>query len=222
MSISATAAGSDTFGRFTENGNTIGAFTLGGTLGLVVFVGLLGGVAGSVVVIASDPWLRWAGPLRGIGFGIGVLTIFGYETFASVDFRVLDPVALNVAMFFGLFVGFGAVVGLADWWLHRKLPEAADHEQVGYMLAVAVGALPLFLALLFFTSATFCGCEPAHEIGLALLVMIISTIIHHLSTATDLIAKGVTRASAITGHASLAAAVIFGGVRIIDDLQLLL
>ena len=66
MTISAGAAGEDFFGRVTENGNTIGQFTAGGTFTLVVFVGLLGGVAASIVIVGSDPWLRPArGPREG-------------------------------------------------------------------------------------------------------------------------------------------------------------
>ena len=62
MRVSAAIAPPETIGRLTENGNRIGELTIAGTIGLLVFVGLLGGIAGSVVVVRSDPWLRWAGP----------------------------------------------------------------------------------------------------------------------------------------------------------------
>lgn len=83
MSLSARAAGPEVVGRLTENGNAIGEFTVGGTIALIVFVGLLGGMLASVAVVASEPWLRWLGPFRGVGLGVVVLAIYGYDTFAS-------------------------------------------------------------------------------------------------------------------------------------------
>lgn len=128
MSVSAQAAGAEMAGRITENGNVVGEFTVGGTIALIIFVGLLGGMLASVGVVASDPWLKWLGPFRGVGFGLVVLSAYGYDTFASIDFLILDPVSLNVAMFLGLILGFGlAVVGF-EHLLDRRLPGATDKE----------------------------------------------------------------------------------------------
>lgn len=69
MTVSARAAGAELAGRVTENGNVIGEFTVGGTIALVVFAGLLGGMLASVGVVASDPWLGWMGGFKGLGFG---------------------------------------------------------------------------------------------------------------------------------------------------------
>ena len=219
MSISATAAGPEMVGRLTENGNRIGEFTVGGTIGLVVFVGLFGGLAGSVVVVATDPWLRWAGPLKGLGFGVAAMAIFGYDTFASVDFRILDPVSLNVAMFLGLMVAFGFTVIGVNWLLDRRLPPAGGPEQPGYLVLVALGALPLFIAVLFFTLPSFCGCDPAYEIGAAVLVMVASTVIHHASKVTEKIPAWLSRAATIAGYSSLVLALVFGLNRTIENIQ---
>lgn len=221
MSVSARAAGADMVGRVTENGNVVGEFTVGGTAALIVFVGLLGGMLASVGVVASDPWLRWLGPFRGVGFGLVVLTVFGYDTFASIDFRILDPVSLNVAMFLALILGFGlAVVGFQRL-LDRKLPGPTDSEQMGWIVVVGLGAIPLLMTVLFFTSTSFCGCDPAHEIGASLMIMILATAAFHLGSGTSLIPAWGKRIAMIAGYLSLASAVSFGLVRTIDNLQLL-
>ena len=222
MSISARAAGPEMLGRVTENGNVVGEFTVGGTLALVIFVGLLGGVIGSLGLVASDPWLRWMGPLRGVGFGVVALTVYGYDTFASVDFLILDPVTLNVIMFIALFIGFGVGAVGFEKLLDRMLPVASTEQQVGWLLVVAMGVMPLALTTLFFTSASFCGCEPAYEIGAALLIMVVATVVFHASKATTMIPAWGMRIAAVAGYLSLASAVFFGAARLIEELQRLL
>ena len=148
-----------------------------------------------------------------------VISVYGYETFTSIDFRILDPLLLNVIMFLGLFLAFGVgVVGFRRI-LDSRLPRATDGEQIGWLLVVGLGMLPLAISLLFFTSSSFCGCEPATEIGLALLVMILSTMVYHLSNVTAAIPQWCVRLAKVTGYVSTAAAVVFGLRRIIEDLQ---
>lgn len=219
MSVSAQAAGAEMAGQVTENGNVVGEFTVGGTIALIVFVGLLGGMLASVGVVASDPWLKWLGPFRGVGFGLVVLTAYGYDTFASIDFLILDPVLLNVLMFLGLILGFGfAVVGF-EQLLDRKLPAPADKEQMGWVIVVGLGAMPLLMSVLFFTSGSFCGCDPAFEIGASLLVMLVATAVIHVESVTSLIPAWAKRAATITGYVSLAAVIMFGATRTVDNLQ---
>jgi hypothetical protein len=219
MSVSARAAGEEMIGRVTENGNVVGEFTVGGTIALIVFVGLLGGMLASVAVVASDPWLRWLGPFRGIGFGLVVLAVFGYDTFASIDFLILDPVSLNVAMFLALIIGFGlAVVGFQRL-LDRKLPGPTDREQMGWIIVVGLGAMPLLMTVLFFTSESFCGCDPAYGIGVSLMIMILATVAFHVESGTPLIPVWGKRVAMIAGYLSLAAAVSLGMLRTIDNLQ---
>jgi hypothetical protein len=79
-------------GLVTENGNTVGEIMFGGTIALIVFVGGLGGMLGSIVVVGAEPWLRWMGPLRGLRFGLAVLAAFGSsDRFDSPDFTILEP-----------------------------------------------------------------------------------------------------------------------------------
>ena len=127
MRLSALAAGPEMVGRLTENGNRVGEFTIIGTIILIIFAGGFFGVAGSVMVVGSDPWLRWMGPLQGLGFGLVALAVSGDGSpFNSVDFFILEPRALNVAMFVGLHFVFGFVVSGLYWVFDRTLPPAAD------------------------------------------------------------------------------------------------
>lgn len=219
MSVSARAAGAEMAGRVTENGNVVGEFTVGGTFALIVFVGLLGGMLASVGVVASDPWLQWLGRFRGVGFGLVILTVYGYDTFASIDFLILEPVMLNVAMFLGLIVGFGLGVVAFEMLLDRRLPEATEGEQVGWLIVLGLGAIPLLMSVLFFTSESFCGCDPAYEIGASLLIMALSTVVYHASNATSLVPAWGKGVAIVTGYLSLPAAVLFGTLRTIDNLQ---
>ncbi len=219
MTISARAAGTDMAGRLTENGNTIGVFTVGGTIALVVFVGLLGGMLGSVGVVAADPWLRWAGPFKGLGYGVVALTFLGYQTFDSVDFVILEPAALNVGMFLVLLLGFGlVVVGIARV-LGRRLPEAADQVQAGWALFVALGSIPLLMTVLLFASPSFCGCEPDYGIGVSLLVMIIATAVFHLDRVYPATPTWALRTAKLAGHIALVVGMVLGSLHIVDDVR---
>jgi hypothetical protein len=220
MRVSALAAGPEMVGRITENGNRIGEFTVGGTLVLIVFVGALGGVLASIVVVGSEPWLKWMGPARGFGFALAVLAVYGYEEpFDSIDFLILEPTSLNVAMFIGLFVVFGLTVTALFWLFDRKLPKAGEDQQPGYLVLDALGALALFVTIFFFTSPDFCGCEPAYEIGALLLVMTASTGIRYASSLVDTLPHWLVRGASFTGYGSLALLLAIGLSRTVDQIQ---
>ncbi|HEX2403450.1 MAG TPA: hypothetical protein VHM29_02025, partial [Acidimicrobiia bacterium] len=52
----------EAIGRLTENGNEIGVFTVDGTVGLLIFGGIAGGLAAAPVWVGMKPWIpqRWA------------------------------------------------------------------------------------------------------------------------------------------------------------------
>jgi hypothetical protein len=221
MTVSARAAGQEMFGRVTENGNTIGQFTAGGTFTLVVFVGLLGGIAASIVIVGSDPWLRWAGILRGLGFGLASLAFFGYETFDSIDFAILEPTTLNVLMFLALMIGFGyAVVGF-DRVLLRRLAEPKNEPQVVYIVLATMGAFPLLFAVLFFTSTDFCGCQPHLGIGIALVVMLAAAVIREVLEVMGRYQGWERIVTEAAGYASLTTGLVLGLRIVVSDIAAL-
>lgn len=223
MKISAVAAGPDMVGRITENGNRVGEFTVVGTIILIAFVGGFAGVAGSVIVVGSDPWLKWMGPLQGLGFGLVALAASGDGSpFDSADFFILDPAALNVAMFVGLHLGFGLAVSGIYWLLDRRLPPAADREQVGYLIVTVVGGIGLLLVIALFTVPGFCGCDPDYGFLALILVVVASTAIRHASTFVKTIPDWLARTATVTGYGSLLLLLVIGLGRSIDRIQLIL
>jgi hypothetical protein len=217
MRLSAIAAGPEAAGLVTENGNTVGEITVGGTAMLVVFGGGFGGLLASVVVVGAAPWLRWMGVLRGVGFGLAVLA--AYFSFDTLDFALIDPPALNMAMFAGLFVVFGFAVSVIYWLLDRALPPAVSDLQVGYVLLASSGGVALFAATLFFTAPGFCGCEPAHMTGLTVLVMVLSTIVRLADTATPDVPRRLARAATVTGYTALVILLATGFDRTLDEIR---
>jgi hypothetical protein len=217
MRVSALAAGPGMVGRVTENGNRIGEITFGGTLALVIFAGALGGVLASVVVVGSEPWLRWMGPLRGVGMGLVVLAVFG--DFTTFDFVVIEPTALNVAMFVGLALVFGLAIQFGFRLLDRRLPRATGQEQVGYLVVDAAGGLALGFNVLFFTSSDFCGCEPALWMGGLILLLLASTAVRYASTVIGAMPSAVRVATPFAGYGSLAVILVVGLGRVVTEIQ---
>ena len=224
MRLSAIAAGPEMVGRITENGNRVGEFTIAGTIVLIVFVGGFAGVAGSVIVVGSDPWLRWMGPLQGLGFGLVALAATGDGSpFNSVDFFLLDPAALNVAMFVGLHFAFGLAVSGFYWLMDRRLPPApADREQVGYLVVTALGGIGLLLVIALFTIPSFCGCDPDYGFLALILLVVASTAVRHASTFVKAIPDWLARTATITGYGSLLLLLVVGLSRTIDEIQQIL
>ena len=224
MRISAIAAGPEMVGRITENGNRVGEFTIVGTIILIVFVGGFAGVAGSVMVVGSDPWLKWMGPLQGLGFGLVALAASGNGSpFNSVDFFLLEPRALNVSMFVGLHIAFGLTVSGLYWLLDRRLPPApADREQVVYLIVTALGGIGLLLVIALFTIPSFCGCDPDYGFLALILLVVASTAIRHASTFVKTIPSWLALTATITGYSSLLLLLVVGLSRSIDQIQLIL
>jgi hypothetical protein len=223
MRVSAIAAGPEMVGRLTENGNRVGEFTIVGTIILIVFVGGFAGVAGSVIVVGSDPWLKWMGPLQGLGFGLVALAATGDGSpFNSVDFFLLEPAALNVAMFVGLHFAFGLAVSGFYWLLDRRMPPAVDREQVGYLIVTALGGIGLLLVIALFTIPSFCGCDPDYGFLALILLVVASTAIRHASTFVKTIPDWLARTATVTGYGSLLLLLVVGLSRSIEQIQLIL
>lgn len=222
MAFSAAAAPEGMIGRLTENGNTIGEFTIDGTLALIVFVGILGGLFGSVAIVASDPWLDWLGPFKGAGASLVFLAFFAQDGFDSVDFRILEPIALNVVMFLSLGLIYGYSVYGINTVLDRRLPPASGPQGAQYSRLVRLGVFPLAMSVAFFTVPSFCGCAPAYGLGLALLVMAASTAIRTLAPVSRLIPSWATRIAPITGYGALAIGLSAGLTGAANDILRLL
>ena len=131
-------------GAFTDNGNRIGNITFGGSLGLIVFVGLLAGIIFAVVWVVISPWLPGKGVVRGLvavplAVAIGA---FGLIDRDNRDFAVLGHDPLVVVSLLALVALVAPAMALADEWLDRRLPYAKSRNSVatsGYLVLTGSG-----------------------------------------------------------------------------------
>lgn len=112
-------AAPDARGLVTENGNVVGEITFGGTLALVVFIGAAMGFFAGPIVFVVRRWLPAPLLWRGLALSAILLAVLGGQVLAAgnIDFRLLEPAGLAVALFGLLFLAAGfALAWLADRW----------------------------------------------------------------------------------------------------------
>jgi len=142
-------------GTDTSNGNRVGEITFSGTLALALFTGIAAGIAGAALYASAEPWLRRFRPWNGVAFGVGLLLALGSFVIdpSNVDFRRFGSSGLNVAMFAGLFIAFGALVA----WLFDRIRRTIDGSGMGArgleVIALIAAAGVAALSTAFFASA---------------------------------------------------------------------
>lgn len=145
MRLLAATSGDAAQGRITEADEIVGKITAGGTIGFVIFVGILGGVSTAVLYLVVRRFLP-AGWLGGIVFGLGLLVVFGTTIDPlrdqNPDFDLVGPGWLAVVVFIVLAVALGVTVaGLAarlSTWL--PLPSANRRVLLRYAVPAALAA----------------------------------------------------------------------------------
>lgn len=110
MRVMAATSGPAAQGLTTEADEIVGKITLGGSLFLILAGTFIGGVAG-LIYLATKPWLptqRWK---RSAIFSLLMLALVGRVLVDSdnLDFVILSPSALAVAMFSALPLLYGAI-----------------------------------------------------------------------------------------------------------------
>jgi hypothetical protein len=150
MRASAIAADDSRIGMVTENGNVVGRITGGGTLALVVFVGLAAGSSIGLLIFV----LRTVAPARMRPLWVSlVLLAFGGSLAidpGNPDFTIVGNPVLNLAMFIALFPGLAAC---AIWVAERfdrllvqpPLVRLAALSLAGTALGAALGVLGVVL-----------------------------------------------------------------------------
>jgi hypothetical protein len=144
MRISAIAAGPSLQGVTTDAGFRVGEITGHGTIGLVIFAGVVAGAIGGLFYAVVRPWLAGLGRWQGVAFGVLLLGVLGSLVLDPLNGDVgrFGPVALNVALFAPLFVIFGTFV----------IPVATRLERAGARVAAFdvllwLAAIPALLSL---------------------------------------------------------------------------
>lgn len=222
MRIAGAAGGERAGGATTEAGFTVGEITFGGTLGLIVFIGIFAGIVGAALYVVFRPWLSWAGPWRGVAFGI-VLFAVGSATSDvmnpdNFDFVILGNKVLIVAMIVALFVGFGALIDPLARWLDGRLPQAAPARifsawyGVFAILGVVLGTSAL-VSSMFTRSA--CDCDPPIAASIFIAVAAAGTLAWFASAFSR--SARLPSVARILGFVGLAGATAAGLVRAIGD-----
>lgn len=171
MRIAAWTAGPQKQGLVTAESAVVGAFTWDGTIA-ILGIGVLVGVAGGALYALARPLL----PKRrsGLAFGAALLALFGWTIFlpAASDVRRFGVAPVNVLLFAGVFLLFGALVARIE----RRLDEAAPRGAWSYALWVPLatgGALLAFLNIVFGSDTNptlgllaICGLPIAHGVRL--------------------------------------------------------
>jgi hypothetical protein len=137
----------ETAGRTTENGNSIGAITVDGTLLLIVFGGLLTGVVAGGIWVVVRPWLP-ADRGRRVLVSIPLALAFGAPLLIegdNLDFAILGNDPVVIAMLLVLVAAAGPALALIDDSLGRRLP--SSRIRVVFVAYALVAAIGLFFTL---------------------------------------------------------------------------
>ena len=150
MRLLAVTAGDDAQGRLTEADEIVGSIDLDGTIGLVIFGGILPGLLSGAIYVVFRRWLP-SGRLGGVVFGALHLVVAATRIDPlrsdNPDFDLLGPGWLAAAAFGLACVFHGmAVVAIANRYSHG-IPPAAS--------ARARAVVPLILPALLLIPAFF-------------------------------------------------------------------
>jgi hypothetical protein len=210
----------EALGRTTENGNRVGEFTVGGTIGLVILVGLIFGILAGVIWVLVREWI----PNNPAIVGLGAVAIGGSFLIEAdnSDFVILQAPGLDVVLLLGLVFLFGVVLYWIDGRLDNKMPtQPRIFGIVAYSLMIAVAApliIPTFGTL--FTEE-FCSCaNPPIWTGVFLTATSLSTIVwwvQHLRGSDT-----PSQTLKVIGTTSLALTAIAGAVDLTTEILLIL
>lgn len=202
----------DAVGRVTENGNRIGQFTVDGTIELILFGGLLGGLTAGIVWVFFKEWI----PDNPMLVGLGAVAIGGFQLVEADnrDFVILVDPRIDIVLLLGLLFVFGMALHWFDSRLDRRIPsDGGALSKASYALIAAVGVVFLFPVFGTFFSQEFCFCEsPPIWTGVFLVGAAATTIIWWVLNL-----RGATSPPTVIqrlGWLSVTGAVLSGGIHL--------
>ena len=226
MRIAGATASDSAQGRTTEAGFQVGEITVGGTLGLVIFIGITAGLIGAVLYVVFRPWLHWTGRWRDVAFGV-VLFAVGSATSSvldpdNIDFVILGNSLFLVLMVLALFLAFGMLIDWAYAILDRRLPIGDKSQRVTRFLYGALALFGLLIATgpvfsgMLMNSSNFCDCDQPILVSVFVSVTTVGTLLWWASGLSSR-ASRLEIAGRILGFIGLAGATSFGLIRAISD-----
>ena len=136
-----------TRGVNTDATATVGDFTVGGTIELLV-LGTFLGIVGGLVYLGVRRWLPGPPAWHGLAFGFLTLFTLGNAVLDpnNVDFQIFEPILLILALFAALFLANGLIVARLADRLHPEPAYASSRASRPVAgLLVVIGALGLVL-----------------------------------------------------------------------------
>jgi hypothetical protein len=223
MRFSAIAGPDRLTGIPTSNGNVIGDITVGGTLELVIFVGIFSGAFGAIAYLITEPWLEWAGRWHGLVFGFVLLLTVSEVVIQpeNIDFAILRNQQLNVGMFSALFISFGLLMVWLRGALDARLPQPGTGNAVPlYGILVAFGALLLIVFVAqFFDEGETDQSDLTPVIGGFIVAMGVATLALWWLSVTDRLSVRWLPLLRLAGYAMLGGAVVMGAFRLVSDIH---
>ncbi len=146
MRLLAVTAGDSAQGRLTEADEIVGTISLSGTLGFVIFNGVLGGLVFGALYLVVRRFLP-AGPLGGVAYGLGLLVVFGAVLDPlrkqNPDFDIVGPGWVAVVTFTLLALAFGVVLSALTARMSAWLPLLSSERRVlvRYIAPAALAAI---------------------------------------------------------------------------------
>ncbi|MDR6415166.1 hypothetical protein [Pseudarthrobacter sulfonivorans] len=138
-------------GRLTEADFNVGFPSVGGTMALLLFAGLPAGFLAAILFPLIRRWLprgRVAGPLFGLLLMVWLGSVLDPLRATNIDFTIVGPGWLAVALFAGLALLHGAVAAAAAGWWSERLPLWSNGAAKYYVPLLAGGVLfPPFAVL---------------------------------------------------------------------------
>lgn len=210
-------------GTLTDAEQVVGAITLGGTVELIVFGGLFGGLFAGVIWVVVRERLPDRLSLRIPLVGVIATLVGSFAIIESdnIDFRLFDPVILNVAMFMMLVGLAGSATAYADWVLLRILPSGSV-AGVFYAALLGLGAfLALPLTIAFFFLAGNAVADPPRLAGVFFCVAAVGALLSW-TRYTPWRTSIPQRAGAWIGTLGLAGLSVFGGLHLAGEINRIL
>lgn len=208
-------------GLLTENGELIGAFTLNGTLALLVFGGIGAGLLAGVVWVVVAPWIpRGRGRIAAAGLAGIALGGFRLVEARNPDFIVLGR--NEVVVVASLVALVGLVAAATAWFdarLERRLPRPqrfGSRSGVAYVLITIAGALTLEQVVRIYLDPSFSRHVPGAT-GWALLVVGIATLVGWVVRIRGGLADRPVALMA-AGRIGLVAAALLGGQALWEEI----
>ncbi len=164
MRLLGATSGDDAQGRITDAGETVGEITFGGTLGFIIFAGLLIPVMSSFAYLAARRILPQRSWLAGLVFGLFLLATFGVDDPLdpdNVDFEILAPLPLAVVIIALTALLFGTTFTALASRLDERLPAISDSG--------ALTTKSSYMSLIMLLNPLFAFATGAYVAGRALL-----------------------------------------------------